>query len=445
MNQHTRRAKEWLDKRYSRDASGGYRAHQPIEGLRTACSEPNAILRLARTFRLLELFDALEFDSVLDVGGGEGYVSALIRDLHGPGVVHSTDLSAQACQRGRELFGIPGIAADITNLPIADGSYDVVVCSEVIEHLSAPILALSELARVARKFVIVSTAEFCPLGESERALRLRTLDASYPHAEVNWFTARDFITAFNGVMMTSQFRALEGPFPERGATREEVEASLARMTASFAMDVDHVGVIAVAPKPRVSPPAAATHTSAARQQQILNRLLDPPPGASKASGEDGLDSALLSRMRCPSCHASVLMEVAEALRCGACGRSYPLEAGVPAVFVEPVDDPAVADAHARSAIDRGIAQLAGGDAARARALRGLIGRLHHPARDHSRPVRWTASQLLRVLWLLRRDESAAVKCRRVLQRLGRKPQAAALAQPTGAAPVAGTPRRRADV
>src|SRR5687767_9282476 len=182
MNQHTKSAKEWLDRRYSRDSQGGYLAHQPICGLRTERAEPNAILRFARTYRLLELLQTLEFDSVLDVGGGEGYLAALVRDLGRAKTVHSSDLSVEACQRAGEIFDIQGLAADTTRLPFADNSYDLVICSEVLEHLSRPVLAIGELARVARKFVVITTAEFCPAGETERALRSWTLDRSYPHA-----------------------------------------------------------------------------------------------------------------------------------------------------------------------------------------------------------------------------------------------------------------------
>ena len=135
MNQHTKTAREWLDRRYSRDSGGGYLAHQPICGLRTERAEPNAILRFARTYRLLELLHSLEFDSFLDVGGGEGYLAALVRDLFGVKTAHSSDLSAEACSRAREIFDIDGAAADSTRLPFASKSYDVVLCSEVIEHV----------------------------------------------------------------------------------------------------------------------------------------------------------------------------------------------------------------------------------------------------------------------------------------------------------------------
>jgi hypothetical protein len=70
MNEHTIAAKNWLDRRYSRNGSGSYRAHQPIYGIGTDGAEPNAVLRFARTYRLIQRLHGLTFDSVLDVGGG---------------------------------------------------------------------------------------------------------------------------------------------------------------------------------------------------------------------------------------------------------------------------------------------------------------------------------------------------------------------------------------
>jgi SAM-dependent methyltransferase len=43
------------------------------------------------------------------------------------------------------------IVSDITAIPEPDGSFDAVLCTEVLEHLPRPIEALGELARLLRK------------------------------------------------------------------------------------------------------------------------------------------------------------------------------------------------------------------------------------------------------------------------------------------------------
>ena len=42
------------------------------------------------------------------------------------------------------------IVSDITNIPVADGSFDAVMCTEVLEHVPDPVAALKELNRVLK-------------------------------------------------------------------------------------------------------------------------------------------------------------------------------------------------------------------------------------------------------------------------------------------------------
>jgi ubiquinone/menaquinone biosynthesis C-methylase UbiE len=56
------------------------------------------------------------------------------------------------------------IVSDICAIPVPDGSFDAVLCSEVLEHLPDPGKALRELARVVRTGGrLIVTAPFCSL------------------------------------------------------------------------------------------------------------------------------------------------------------------------------------------------------------------------------------------------------------------------------------------
>lgn len=90
-------------------------------------------------------------DRVLDVGCGEG------RHAHAAALAGATvvalDLDRErllaARGDGDESTGHPVFCrADALNLPVPDGSFDVVICSEVLEHIPDYQRAIAELERV---------------------------------------------------------------------------------------------------------------------------------------------------------------------------------------------------------------------------------------------------------------------------------------------------------
>ena len=106
-----------------------------------------------------ELVVALEPSSILDVGCGEGVVTARLAKLTGVTTV-GVDLGDEpmraewAARSPRGLLTFE--AASTYELPFADGSFDCVCALEVLEHLERPRDALAELARVARKALLLS-------------------------------------------------------------------------------------------------------------------------------------------------------------------------------------------------------------------------------------------------------------------------------------------------
>jgi SAM-dependent methyltransferase len=130
----------------------------PVYGLGHPDAEGGHLRRYARIARILRALDGIEFESLLDVGGAEGYVAHAAARILGCEAA-SVDLSLQASLRARELFGLPSAAVDSWRLPFADGAFDVVLCSEVIEHVENPVETLLELQRVARVAVILTTEE----------------------------------------------------------------------------------------------------------------------------------------------------------------------------------------------------------------------------------------------------------------------------------------------
>ncbi|HEY0138451.1 MAG TPA: class I SAM-dependent methyltransferase [Nannocystis sp.] len=119
---------------------------------------PNPIVRaLMRGFTgaVTDLYLGTGATSVLEVGCGEALLADHLIRARRPEHFEGCDVAL------RPAAGIdPQIVlreASIYSLPYADASFDLVVCCEVLEHLADPPSGLAELARVARKHVLIST------------------------------------------------------------------------------------------------------------------------------------------------------------------------------------------------------------------------------------------------------------------------------------------------
>jgi SAM-dependent methyltransferase len=85
---------------------------------------------------------------VLDVGCGPGVLLSRLRE-HRRCKPFGLDISTSAIRlMGR--VGIPGAACAVPDLPVLAGAFDVVIATELIEHLDDPAAALTEFVRCLR-------------------------------------------------------------------------------------------------------------------------------------------------------------------------------------------------------------------------------------------------------------------------------------------------------
>jgi len=98
-----------------------------------------------------------DVQTVFDAGCGEGYGAQAILQQHSDVRIIGVDLSLEALRRiPAQTPTMPVALADVTRLPIASNSADIVLSFEVMEHLSNPAGALAEYQRVSRRYVMVS-------------------------------------------------------------------------------------------------------------------------------------------------------------------------------------------------------------------------------------------------------------------------------------------------
>ena len=106
---------------------------------------------------LIDLAKPLKLKRVLDAGCGEGFsLNKLMINKVGE-QLEGIEYSKEAINIGKKLFPKANIKQrSIYDLPYKDGSFDLIVCTEVLEHLEDPQKALLEIVRVSKKYAILS-------------------------------------------------------------------------------------------------------------------------------------------------------------------------------------------------------------------------------------------------------------------------------------------------
>lgn len=131
-----------------------------------------AYLRLFQGLRAEGLIKASDHPlHVLDCGTGTSLlIQVLTRTMQATPDLHGIDASPGMLNRARSNLEERGIRADlrqadICSLPFSDGEMDLVMEALVLEHIPEPLVALREMARVARPgatVLLVATRPHAP-------------------------------------------------------------------------------------------------------------------------------------------------------------------------------------------------------------------------------------------------------------------------------------------
>jgi ubiquinone/menaquinone biosynthesis C-methylase UbiE len=145
----------------------------------------------------------------LEVGCGEGVIADRLHRRFGE--VVALDLPDAGLRADwRRYRGPRFLHASAHELPFADDQFDVVVAAEVLEHLSDPELGLREMARVARRHLVLSVPRE-PIFRSCNLLAGRYVrDLGNTPGHLNHWSKRGFVRF---VSQVAEVRDVTNPFP----------------------------------------------------------------------------------------------------------------------------------------------------------------------------------------------------------------------------------------
>lgn len=166
--------------------------------------------------------------TALDVATGGGHTARRLREA---GIAVTT------------LDPAPGMAADVLasaeDIPFADASFDAVVCRIAPHHFHDVHAAVEEMARVARRLVLLEDTLFAS-EQVEQAERLRDPSHVRSYTEEEWRAMLQGVGLVVEETWTYEMRhPLDGWLARTGASEAE-QAEVRRLLAEHVVDGDYV-------------------------------------------------------------------------------------------------------------------------------------------------------------------------------------------------------------
>jgi len=162
--------------------SSNYKKHTASKGIRR-----KLINNFNRNFLsyINIIYDAC-INNVLDIGCGEGFMLKLIHERYESLELTGCDVRESALNHAKII--VPSayfFQNDEYQIKLDDKSFDLVICTEVLEHLKEPDKMIQEIQRVCRKFVILTVPHepFFRLGNLVSGKYLNTFGNHHEHIQ----------------------------------------------------------------------------------------------------------------------------------------------------------------------------------------------------------------------------------------------------------------------
>lgn len=404
------RTRHWLESNYLAAIAN---LHDAAHGVYGADGQPQRLTayhfqEVQRKVKIFRWLDRLSFANFIDIGSGFDQFPNLVRERYGVPAYysdfsHSMNLPYGGAEHGKLDNAV---TLNIVRLPFADDTFDVVLSSEVLEHLVRPIDCIAELLRVTRKYLIMTSLEALAPSRWQRWLSHLRVDVGQPHVERNFFLLHELEAIFGArgwhhenlfhddTLPVSSFKPAEAQAAAYAGIRD-AEAFTRALRTAVSVD-DHrsgaMGILLVKaktddpPKPAGDPSALARWLieRTAAGQRAGFRLVDQIRAGTApfTSADRPIAASLLALLRCPDCR-STLTGAGAGARCQRCDTLFPGEYGVPIMYPQRYDE----------AVDREeevLASLCGGDPGR----RAVVKRVRDRLRRNEAP----AGALRRLLW-----------------------------------------------
>lgn len=174
-------------------------------------------IKEVRLKNILELFKNVKGLSILDVGCSYGYLGAKLKKRGAK--VTGIDISKRAINRARRILDNAKVVdLNSEKIPFKNATFDMIVASEVIEHLFFPNSFLKELHRILKKggILIITTPNLLYWGNRLNFLLGKfkyTQEGIFDESHIHFFTYKTLIEELktNKFKIVSEKHVYPGP------------------------------------------------------------------------------------------------------------------------------------------------------------------------------------------------------------------------------------------